>query len=61
MRLWGLELRDLRALAWGMVILGLVVLTVAWQPQGGDQSGAKPLRNHSQIARGKYIVEDVAR
>lgn len=60
MRLWGLEFRDFRALAWVVLILGLGVLTVAGRPESGDQSGAKPARNDNQIARGKYIVEDVA-
>src|SRR5215471_1678647 len=60
MRFRDLALQDLRALAWGVVILGLGVLTVAGRPQHADQSSAKPVRNEHQIARGKYIVEDVA-
>lgn len=52
--------RDLRAFAWVAVILGLGVLTVGWRPERGDHSGAKPARNDTQIARGKYLVEDVA-
>jgi mono/diheme cytochrome c family protein len=60
MRSWDLESRDLRALAWVVVILGLGVLTVAGRPQRADQSTAKPVRSENQIARGKYIVEHVA-
>lgn len=60
MRWLGVHFRELRALAWVVVILGLGVLTVAWRPERGDRSGANPVRNDTQIARGKYIVEDVA-
>lgn len=44
-----------------MFYVGLGTVAAAGSPQNGVQSGAKPARNHSQIARGKYIVEDVAR
>jgi len=60
MRFWGLQFRDLRALAWVVVILGLGTLTVAGRPQRDEPSSAKAATNQSQIARGRYIVEGVA-
>jgi mono/diheme cytochrome c family protein len=62
MRFWGFTAGDLGALLWVVVILGLATVIVASRPQADSQTvhAAKPVSNESQVAHGKYIVEDVA-
>ncbi len=58
----GRKVQDLQALFWIVLILGLAIVSVSGRPQSKIPTvqAAKPVANETQIARGKYIVEDVA-
>ena len=60
MRLSGSHFRDLRALLWVVVILGLAALSVTWRSPRGGPSSVQAATGQAPIERGKYIVNGVA-
>jgi hypothetical protein len=62
MRVWGCTGRDLRAMLWVIIILGLAVFSVSGRPKASGTSAQAAMSGTSdnRIARGKYIVEGVA-
>ena len=56
----GLQFRDVRALGWVVLILGLGSLIVAGSQHRGDPSTAHAATSQDQVERGKYIVNGVA-
>ena len=62
MRLRSFKARDLGSFLWVIVILSLAIVIVSGYPQADSQTipTAKSAAHQNQIARGSYIVNDVA-
>jgi mono/diheme cytochrome c family protein len=58
----GFKARDLRSLAWVVIILGLAALSVSGRPQASKAAsqGSNSGSTGNRVERGKYIVESVA-